>query len=45
MILSIFFNKNIIYSDNVSGKLSAFAATWLNDLDTVKNSKDGYLAV
>lgn len=36
MILSIFFNKNIIYLDNVSGKLSAFAATWLSDLDSVK---------
>ncbi|MCM1137468.1 MAG: polysaccharide pyruvyl transferase family protein [Duncaniella sp.] len=36
MILSILLHKPVEYIDNTTGKLSAFADTWLKDLDTVK---------
>ena len=35
LILSVLLNKNITYIDNISGKLSAFANTWLSDLDNL----------
>lgn len=35
MILSILLDKQVDYIDNTTGKLSAFADTWLNDIDTV----------
>ena len=36
MILSILLHKPVEYIDNSTGKLSAFAHTWLNDLSDVK---------
>ena len=36
MILSVLLYKPVEYIDNTTGKLSAFANTWLNDLDIVK---------
>ena len=40
MILSILLHKELEYIDNTTGKLSAFANTWLSDLDSVKPYKD-----
>lgn len=39
MILSILLHKPVRYIDNSSGKLSAFAHTWLTDLDTLSPYK------
>lgn len=36
MILSILLHKPVEYIDNTTGKLSAFANTWLSDLEEVK---------
>ncbi len=36
MILSILLHKPVRYIDNTTGKLSAFAQTWLSDLDAIK---------
>ena len=36
MILSVLLYKKVEYIDNSTGKLSAFAETWLQDLDSVK---------
>lgn len=36
MILSVLLHKPVEYIDNSTGKLSAFAHTWLNDLAEVK---------
>ena len=36
MILSVLLYKKVEYIDNVSKKLSAFAETWLSELETVK---------
>lgn len=36
MILSILLHKPVSYIDNTTGKLSAFAKTWLSDLDGIK---------
>ena len=33
MILSLLVGRNIRYVDNLTGKLSSFSETWLNDLD------------
>ncbi len=35
MILSILLHKPVSYIDNTTGKLSAFAQTWLSDLDAI----------
>lgn len=37
MILSILLHKQVEYIDNTTGKLSAFADTWLSDLEAVKH--------
>ncbi len=36
MIMGTLLGKPILYMDNVTGKLSDFANTWLSDLDSVK---------
>ncbi len=36
MILSVLLNRQVKYIDNSTKKLSAFAETWLKDLDSVK---------
>lgn len=36
MILSILLDRKVKYIDNLSGKLSAFANTWLNDVESLR---------
>lgn len=36
LILSILLHKPVTFMDNCSGKISAFAQTWLKDLDDIK---------
>lgn len=42
MILSVLLHKNVEYIDNTTGKLSAFADTWLKECENIKlyNPKD-----
>jgi len=39
LILSVLLHKPVDFIDNKTGKLSAFASTWLSDLDGVKKYK------
>lgn len=41
MILSVLLHKSVEYIDNTTGKLSAFANTWLSDLEEVKAYRIG----